>query len=171
VAVTGGDAAPVVDFNQIAVATRVPAGAKHGAIGSGVNRGPVRAGEIDAGVHCGAGMERVGADTESAGELDVHFHGLVRRDCDHAVLKLVELLPAVEQRLEGRVAGTLERSADATVAADARRGDAELLQLGRRDLVAGVERLSDERGLLQLRLLDASKRARGGNRTGFSCGL
>ena len=44
-------------------------------------------------------------------------------------------------------------------AADAGRADAELLQLGGGDLVANVERLGDERGLLELLLLDPGERA------------
>ena len=84
---------------------------------------------------------------------------LVRRNRDHAVLQLVELLPAVEQRLEAGVADALERTADAVVAADPRRADAQALQLGGGDLVTDVERLGDERRLLQLLLLDAGERA------------
>ena len=57
------------------------------------------------------------------------------------------------------VAGALERAADAVGAADAGRADAEPLQLGGGDLVANVERLGDERGLLELLLLDAGERA------------
>ena len=44
-------------------------------------------------------------------------------------------------------------------AADPGRGDAELLQLGGGDLIADVERLRDERRLLELLLLDAGERA------------
>ena len=74
------------------------------------------------GVHRGAAAERVGANAEAAGEGDVALDRLVGRNRDHAVLQLVELLPAVEQRLEGRVAGLLERAADAVIAADPRGG-------------------------------------------------
>ena len=92
---------------------------------------------------------------------DVGLDRLVGRDGDHAVLQLVELLPAVEQRLEGRVAGALERAADAVGAADAGRADAEPLQLGGGDLVADVERLGDERRLLRAA---AARRGRAGRR-------
>ena len=119
-AVAGGDAAAVVDLDEVAVAARIPARAKHGAVGGRIDRRPVGSGKVDAGVHCRAGMERIGADAEAAGEFDIRLDRLVGRNRDHAVLQLVELLPAVEQRLEGRVAGALERTADAAVAADAR---------------------------------------------------
>ena len=162
VAVAGGDAAAMVDLDEIAVAAAVPAGAKHGAVGGRIDRRAVGAGEVDPGVHGGAGVERIGADAKAAGEIDVGLDRLVRRNRDHAVLQLIELLPAVEQRLEGRVAGAFERTADAARAADAGRSDAEPLQLGGGDLVADVERLRDERRLLELLLLDAGERAVGG---------
>ena len=111
VAVAGGDSAAVVDLDQIAVATVVPAGAEHGAVGGRVDRRAVGGGKIDSRVHCGAGVKRVGADAEGAAEFDVGFDRLVGWDRDHAVLQLVELLPAVEQGLEAGVANTLEGAA------------------------------------------------------------
>src|SRR3954447_18875284 len=104
----------------------------------------------------GAGVERIGAHAKAAAESDRGLDRLVRRNCDHSVLKLVELLPAVEKLLEGGVAGALERPADAC--SDLGRSEAQLLQLGRCDLIADVERLGDEGGLRHLRLLDASER-------------
>ena len=68
VAVAGGDAAAVVDFDQVAVAAAVPAGAENGAVGGRIDRRADRAGEVDAGVHRGAGVERIGANAEAAGE-------------------------------------------------------------------------------------------------------
>src|SRR5205085_8495560 len=119
---------------EVAVATGVPARAKHGAVGGRVDRSAVRAGEVDARVHRGAGVERIGADAEAAGKFDIRLDRLVGRDRDHAVLQLIELLPAVEQRLECRVAGALERAA---LAAAAGLGgiEAELLQRRRIDVL------------------------------------
>ena len=64
-----------------------------------------------------------------------------------------------------------ERAADAVGAADAGRADAEPLELGGGDLVADVERLGDERGLLELLLLDPGERAIGGEAAGGGRGL
>src|SRR3982750_58468 len=111
----------MVDFDKISVAAAVPTGAKHGTVGGRVDRRAVRTGEIDPRVHRCTGMEGVGADTEAAGEFNVHLDRLVRGNGDHTVLQLVELLPAVEQGLEAGVADALERTADAIIRADARR--------------------------------------------------
>src|SRR5205085_10479348 len=143
---------------EVAVATGVPARAKHGAVGGRVDRSAVRAGEVDARVHRGAGVERIGADAEAAGKFDIRLDRLVGRNRDHAVLQLVELLPAVEQRLEGRIAGAFERAADSTVAADAGGRDAEPLQFSGSDLVADVQSRGCERRLLELLALHAAER-------------
>src|SRR3954467_13207133 len=100
-------------------------------------------------MHGGAGTERIGANSKAAGERRVSLDRLVGRNGDDAILQLVELLPAGEQRLEGRVAGAPDTTADA-VGPDAGRADAELLQFGGGDPVADVERLRDQRGLLEL---------------------
>ncbi len=157
-AVAGGDSAAMVDLDQIAVAARVPAGAEDGAVGGRIDRRAVLARKVDPRMHRRASAERIGADSEAAGELDIGLDRLLGGNRDHSVLQLVELLPAVEEGLEGRIAGRLERSADAVVAADPGRGDAEPLQLRRGDLVADVERLGGERRLRELRLLDPRQR-------------
>src|SRR5205085_676497 len=59
---------------------------------------------------------------------------------------------------EGRTRGALERTADAGGATDAGRSDPEPLQFRGGYLVADVERLGDERCLLQLLLLDTGER-------------
>src|SRR4249919_2684425 len=143
-AVAGGDTATMVDFDKVAVAAVVPTGAKHGAVSRRVNRRSVRTGKIDTRVHCSASVERIGAHTEAACELDVHLDRLVGGDRNHAILQLVELLPAVEERLERGIGGALEWAADAFVAADAGRGNAQALQLGGGDLISNVEGLGDE---------------------------
>src|SRR6476620_888295 len=148
----------MIDLDEISISAVVPARPKNGAVGSRGDWRPVRTGEVDARVHGSAGAERVGTDAEAACELDIHLHRLVGRNGDDAVLKLVELLPAVEQRLEAGIANALERTADAGVAANAGRGNAQALQFGGGDLVANVERLGDESGLLKLGLLHASQR-------------
>ena len=61
------------------------------------------------------------------------------------------------------LAGALERAADAPMIANSCRSNAQPLQLGGGDLVANVERLRDERRLLELRLLNAGERAIIGN--------
>ena len=109
-------------------------------------------------MHRGTGMERIGANAEAAGECDVGLDRLVGRNRDHAVLQLVELLPAVEQRLKVGLPA-LSNGPPTPSAADAGRADAELLQLGGGDLVANVKRLRDERGLRELLLLDPGERA------------
>ena len=110
-------------------------------------------------MHGRAGTERIGPDAEAAGEGDTGLNRLVGRNCDDAVLELIELLPAREQGFERRVAGALERAADAVPAADAGRCNAQPLKLGRGDLVADVERLGDQRRLRQLLLLDPGERS------------
>src|SRR5213075_2363293 len=90
--------------------------------------------------------EWIGPNSERRHHRHAGLNRLVGGNRDHAVLQLVELLPAVEQRLERRVAS-------------ASRADAQPLQLGGGDLVAHVERLRDQRRLLQLLLLDAGKRS------------
>ncbi len=97
----------------------------------------------------GAAAEGIGADAIARGE----FGGpdrLVGRNGDRAVGEVVELLPAGEQRLEGRVglAGRIERAALRAVAAD-RVGVAELGDHFRIDLLTG-----DHRGENLLALLD-----------------
>ena len=47
VAVAGGDAAAVVEFDHVAVAAAVPAGAEHGAVGGRIDRRAVGAGKVD----------------------------------------------------------------------------------------------------------------------------
>src|SRR3712207_7394713 len=56
---------------------------------------------------------RSGADAVAGGE-GGGLHRLVGRNGDHAVLQGFQLLPAVEQRLEGLVADILERSEEHT---------------------------------------------------------
>src|SRR5206468_8581500 len=53
VAIARGDAAAMIDLDQISVAAAVPAGVDHGSLGGRVNRGAVRACEIDAGMEGG----------------------------------------------------------------------------------------------------------------------
>ena len=108
-----------------------------------------------------AGVERIGPGAEAAGELDVGLDGLVRRDGNDSVLKLIELLPAVEEVLEGGAGGRLEWTADAGSAADPGGRDSKPLQLGGGDLVTDVERFRDQRRLRKLLLLDAGERAVG----------
>src|SRR5437868_3394127 len=112
-AVPGGDAAAMVDFDQVAVAARIPARAEHGALGGGVDGRSIAARKVDAGMHGRTGTERIAADAEAAGKGHACLHRLVRRNGDHAVLQLVELLPAIEQSFETRISGALERTADA----------------------------------------------------------
>src|SRR3954451_1872509 len=125
----------MVDLDQIAVAAVVPTLPKDGALGGRIDRRAISTGQIDSGVHRRPGVERVGADSEAAGEADVGPDRLVGRDRDHAVLQLIELLPAVEQRLEGGVSGAFARAALAT-ASGLGRIEAELLQRRRIDVLA-----------------------------------
>src|SRR5580765_9075183 len=116
VAVTRGDSTAMIDFDQIAVAAAVPACTKHGAVGRRIDRRTISAGQIDARVHGGPVVERVGPESVSGHQDDVGPDRLIRGNGDHSVLQLVELLPAVEQSLEGRIAGALEWAALAAVA-------------------------------------------------------
>src|SRR4051812_45044391 len=159
VTVARGDAAAVIDFDEVAVAAAVPACAEHRAVGSSVNGGAVRAGEIDAGVHCSAGVEWVGTDAEPASERNVHLHRLLGGNCNDAVLQLVELLPAVEELLEGCIACGFKRAAHSFRTVDPGRGDSKPLQLGGSHLITYVQRLGDERGLFELLPFDTRKRA------------
>ena len=158
VAVTGRDALAMVDLDEVAIAARIPPGAKHGAVGGGVDWRADRAGKVDPGVHRSACGERVRTNTEARGE-GGGADRLFGRDGDHAILKAVELLPAREQGLEHGVGlHAFERSAFAGLA-KARRGQAEALEFGGGDLVANVKRAGDEGGLLQLGGFDAGERA------------
>ena len=167
-AVAGGDAAAMVDLDQIAVAAAVPAGAKHGAVGGRVDRRAVRAGEVDAGVHRGAAVERIGADAEAAGERTSVLTGLsdgmaITPSCSWS--SFFQLLnSALKVGLPA-----LSNGPPTPSCADAGRADAELLQLGGGDLVADVERLGDERRLRKLLLLDAGKRAVVGDAAAVGC--
>src|SRR4029079_17726534 len=129
VAVAGGDAPAMVDFNEIAVTAVVPAGAEYRTVRGGVDRRAIGAGKVDARVHRGTCAERIRADAEATGEFDAGLDRLVRRNRDNAILQLVELLPAVEQVLEGRIRGRFERAANAARAADTRLRDTETLQV------------------------------------------
>ena len=159
VAVAGGDPAAVVKLDEVAVAAAVPTRAQDGTIGGRVDRRAVFAGEVNSGMHGGAGAERIGAHTVAAGEDNAGLDRLFRGDGYYVVLKLVELLPALEQRLEGGIADALERTADAGRLASRRGLDAKPLKFGGGDLVADVERSGDERRLLKLVLLDTRQRA------------
>jgi hypothetical protein len=135
----------VVDLDHVAIAAAVPAGAGDGAVRGRIDRRSISTGKVDSRVEARAMLKRIGADAEATGEFDAGLDRLVRRNRDNAILQLVELLPAVEQRLEGGVAGALERTADTVRAAVAGRADAEPLQLCGGILIADVERLRDER--------------------------
>src|SRR4051812_41351507 len=144
VTIAGSDAAAMVDLDKIAVATAVPPSVNHGSVCRGINRRSVGTRKVDPRMKSSAGVERIGPGAEAAGELDVGLDRLVRRDGNDSVLKLIELLPAVEEVLEGGAGGRLEWTADAGSAADPGGRDSKPLQLGGGDLVTDVERFRDQ---------------------------
>src|SRR5438045_8080636 len=101
----------MTDINEIPLTSTVPTGMNHGSVCRRVDRGAIGARQIDSRVKRGAGVERVRANAEAAGELDAGLDRFVGGDGDDAVLELVELLPAVASCLEGRAARRLQRTA------------------------------------------------------------
>src|SRR3569623_147993 len=148
----------MVELDHVAVAAAIPACAKHRAVSGRVYRRPIGSGQVDARVHGSTRMEGIGANAEAAGEADVGLDRLVGRNGDDAVLQLVELLPAVEQRLERRVAGAFERAALASVAGRVRI-EAEAAE-GRRIHLLVLES-SCERDLALLHSVDTTVGFRG----------
>src|SRR5207248_1659027 len=145
----------MINLDEIAVTAAVPAGMNHGSIGGRINGRAVGARKVDARVEGGAGVERIRPCAEPAGKLNVGLDRFVGRNGNDPVLELIELLPAVEQVLEGGACGRFEWTADAGRAADPRGRDSKPLQLGRGDLIADVERFRDQRRLLKLLLFHA----------------
>ena len=98
VAIARRDALAVIDLDQIAVAAAA-VGMGDDAVGGGIDRGADGTGNVDAGMHRRGAAERVGADAEVAGELQIGDR-LDRGDRDRPLLQAVHLLPALEQRPE-----------------------------------------------------------------------
>src|SRR5207253_3327770 len=119
----------------IAVTAVIPPGMDYGAVGRRINRRAVGAGKVDAGVERGAGVERIGPGAEPTGEFDVGLDRLVGWDGNDSILELIELLPAVDQALEGGAGSGLKRTADTGGTANARRRDPKALQLRGGDLI------------------------------------
>src|SRR3954447_16111264 len=74
-AVAGRKAVAVVDFDHAAVAAR-PSRRDHLAVGGGAHGITHRGAEIEPGVHRRTAEERVAADAEAGGELDLADHRL-----------------------------------------------------------------------------------------------
>src|SRR5262245_54981258 len=134
-AVTGGQAVAMVDFDELAIAA-VPAGLAHGAVRRGAHRLPGLAAQVEARVHRGRAEERVDPHPKAGSRIDLARHRATNRDAANHAGEAVELrargADAMDLAIEGVCIGGQPRGHKG--AADPRRSIGAALVRGDADV-------------------------------------